>query len=103
MRVSQKTLFAVLALLSVAACLPQGFVYLSEYDPSILQEIRYHTYHNFVGRPIIGYNASECILTIQAARNLSLAQTYFVSLGYSIKVYDCYRPQKAVDDFYVWS
>ncbi|EAR99446.1 D-alanyl-D-alanine dipeptidase (macronuclear) [Tetrahymena thermophila SB210] len=94
---------AILLICNLIYCIPQGFVYLSEFDPTILQDIRYHGFHNFVGRPIVGYNASECILTIEAAQNISLAQKEFLSQGYSIKVYDCYRPQKAVEDFYQWS
>lgn len=53
-----------LSAVAAASSLPAGFVYLSEYDPSILQDIRYAGFHNFIGRPIIGYNAAECILTV---------------------------------------
>jgi len=47
--------------------LPQGFVRLRDIDPSILEEMRYAQYHNFVGRPITGYLHEECILTREAA------------------------------------
>jgi zinc D-Ala-D-Ala dipeptidase len=40
--------------------LPEGFVYLRDIDPTIVQDIRYAGSHNFVGRPIRGYLAAEC-------------------------------------------
>jgi D-alanyl-D-alanine dipeptidase len=78
-------------------------VRLSESDPTIIQEIRYFGSHNFVGRPIDSYNAAECILTDQAAHALSLVQLGMLSQNLSLKVYDCYRPQSAVNDFMVWA
>lgn len=82
--------------------LPSGFVYLDEYAPDILQDIRYATYHNFVGRPVDGYTQERCILTKVAARQLAKAQQHFKRLGYGLKVYDCYRPTRAVKDFMTW-
>ncbi|GII23772.1 M15 family metallopeptidase [Planosporangium mesophilum] len=82
---------------------PAGFVALSDVDHTILQDIRYDTYHNFVGRPIVGYRDPICILTRQAAEGLHRAQVAAQSLGYSLKVYDCFRPQRAVDDFVRWA
>lgn len=86
-----------------AAQLPLNFVYLKNIDPSILQEIRYATSHNFVGRPIAGYQTAECILTLPAAIALAAVQKELKKSALSLKVYDCYRPQQAVDDFIVWS
>lgn len=83
--------------------LPKGFVYLNDVDPSILQDIRYAGYHNFVGRPIKGYHAKECILTKKAADALSKVQAALLKSNLSLKVYDCYRPQRAVSDFVTWS
>jgi zinc D-Ala-D-Ala dipeptidase len=81
---------------------PAGFVALSDVDLTILQDIRYDTPHNFVGRPIAGYREPLCILTRQAAEALHRVQTAARARGYSLKVYDCYRPQRAVDDFVSW-
>jgi D-alanyl-D-alanine dipeptidase len=81
---------------------PAGFVALSDVDATILQDIRYDTDHNFVGRPIAGYREPLCILTRQAAESLHRVQTAARAHGYSLKVYDCYRPQRAVDDFVHW-
>lgn len=85
------------------ASLPSGFVYLKDVDPTIQQDIRYSTSHNFVGRPIKGYQSSTCILTKQAAYALKNVQTALRKQNLSLKVYDCYRPQMASDDFYAWS
>ena len=87
----------------VCSAIPEGFVSIANYDPSVVLEIRYAGYHNFIGRPIRGYEEPLCILTRQAAKALSAAQKEFQSMGYSIKAYDCYRPQRAVDNFVEWS
>lgn len=83
--------------------LPKNFVYLKDVAPSILQDIRYAGYHNFIGRPIKGYEAHECILTRQAADALAKVQATLLKSNLSLKVYDCYRPQRAVNDFLAWS
>ncbi|MCO5967545.1 M15 family metallopeptidase [Actinoallomurus soli] len=82
---------------------PKGFVALSDVDPTIIQEMRYPTKHNFVGRPIDGYRQPICILTRTAAQALHEVQQRLVRRGYSLKVYDCYRPQRAVNDFVAWA
>ncbi|MGK3207602.1 M15 family metallopeptidase [Amycolatopsis sp. MEPSY49] len=79
------------------------FVALSDVAPSILQDIRYATRHNFVGQRIDGYLEPTCILTRQAADGLRRAQAQVLRQGYTLKVYDCYRPQRAVDHFVRWA
>lgn len=83
--------------------LPADFVYLKDIDPSIQQDIRYYSAHNFVGKPIQGYLAPTCILTRPAAESLAKVQHELQQSKLSLKVYDCYRPQQAVDDFVRWS
>lgn len=83
--------------------LPAGFVYLKEVDSSIIQDVKYFTDDNFIGRPIKGYEAAECILTQEAAHALSKLQQQILPQHLSLKVYDCYRPQTAVNDFIAWS
>ncbi|WP_406080702.1 M15 family metallopeptidase [Micromonospora sp. NBC_00858] len=87
---------------SAAARLP-GFVVLSDLDPRIHADIRYATAHNFVGRPITAYQEPLCLLTRQAAEALRRVQDAALAGGHSLKVYDCYRPQPAVDDFVAWA
>ncbi|WP_327313723.1 M15 family metallopeptidase [Streptomyces sp. NBC_01235] len=82
---------------------PTDFVALRTVDPTILQEMRYFTPHNFVGEPIDGYRQPICILTRPAAEALHQAQTKLLRQGYTLKVYDCYRPQRAVNHFVRWA
>lgn len=82
---------------------PQGFVDLSDVDRTILLDIRYHTDHNFVGRRIEGYDAPRCLLTAQAAQALHQAQAAARIKNLSLKVYDCYRPLRAGEDFKRWA
>ncbi|MFJ9618595.1 M15 family metallopeptidase [Streptomyces noursei] len=82
---------------------PKEFVALRDVDPTIIQEIRYATPHDFMGVPVTGYREPLCILTRDAARALHRAQVAFLRRGYSLKVYDCYRPQRAVDHFVAWA
>jgi len=79
--------------------LPSGFVYLRDIDPSIIQDMRYAGLDNFMGRPVPGYKAPECILLRSAAKALSLTQKDLKNRGLSLKVYDCYRPKRAVRAF----
>lgn len=83
--------------------LPQGFVYLKDVDSSIIQDMKYITSDNFVGRPIAGYEKAQCILTREAAIALSKVQAELRHQSLGLKVYDCYRPQRAVNDFIAWS
>ncbi|MFH8405827.1 M15 family metallopeptidase [Streptomyces sp. NPDC018019] len=82
---------------------PPEFVALRDVDPTIRQEMRYFTPHNFVGVPVTGYRQPLCILTRDAARALHRAQVSFLRRGYTLKVYDCYRPQRAVNHFVSWA
>jgi D-alanyl-D-alanine dipeptidase len=81
---------------------PERFVSLAGRVPSIVVEMRYLTAHNFIGRPIRGYRDPLCIVTRETARALERVQASVRRRGYRLKVYDCYRPQRAVDDFVAW-
>ncbi|MFR9675729.1 M15 family metallopeptidase [Streptomyces sp. TR06-5] len=82
---------------------PREFVALRSVAPSVLRDLRYATRHNFTGTRIDGYRQPLCLLTGEAARALHRAQRRFLAQGYSLKVYDCYRPQRAVDHFVSWA
>jgi D-alanyl-D-alanine dipeptidase len=88
---------------SAGSALPRGFVYLRDIDPTIVQDIRYAGSHNFVGRPIKGYLAAECILSAPAANALATVQKMLAAKKLSLIVWDCYRPKRAVADFFQWS
>ena len=102
-------LLACLSFCILAACagasqtLPDGFVYLRDTAPTIKQDIRYFGANNFVGRRVNGYQAPECVLAKPAAEALARVQDDLARDGLTLKVFDCYRPQRAVDDFVAWS
>jgi D-alanyl-D-alanine dipeptidase len=103
-RVGLALINVMLPALAVAgSALPKGFVYLRDIDPTIVQDIRYAGSHNFVGRPIRGYLAAECILSEPAAKALEAAQRKLAEKKLSLVVWDCYRPKRAVNDFLQWS
>jgi D-alanyl-D-alanine dipeptidase len=80
-----------------------GFVDAAEAVPGLVVEMRYAGAHNFVGRPIAGYERPVCLLTRQAASALAAVQAELRASGRGLKVYDCYRPTTAVDDFAAWA
>jgi D-alanyl-D-alanine dipeptidase len=81
---------------------PRGFVDAAKVVPGLEVDIRYTTDVNFVGRPIKGYRAPRCLLTRRTAEALKKVQEELAPKGYGLKVYDCYRPQRAVNDFVRW-
>lgn len=83
--------------------LPEGFVFLKNVDPFIIENQRYFTKHNFVGKPISSYLSPHIICTKEAAENLKNANIEFKKLGYQLVVYDGYRPQRAVNEFMDWA
>lgn len=82
---------------------PQGFSSIAELDPSIELDIRYIGANNFLGRPVTGYEGAACILSTPAALALLDVQRAANELGLSLKIYDCFRPQRAVDNFVRWA
>ncbi len=89
-------------MLNLTSHLPEDFVYLEEVDLSIKQSIMYYTERNFVGKQVNGYKVCRAILTKQAALELQKLQQDIINDGYSLVVYDAYRPQKAVQHFIGW-
>jgi len=85
------------------AQLPDGFVYVKNKIPSIQSELRYYGNNNFVGKPINGYNKDVCILSTQATNALKKVQGELKTFNLSLKIYDAYRPQRAVNHFIAWA
>ncbi len=79
------------------------FVDIKEVIPQIELDMRYYGPHNFVGEKIDGYEAPKCILTKEAAEALSNVQKDLEPFSLTLKIYDCYRPQRAVDHFVRWA
>lgn len=96
-------LFFFFAINSYATQKTSDFVTLKSRVPSIQEDIRYDTSNNFIGRPIMGYKNPVCILTKQAAMVLLKVQNVLNKSNLGLRVFDCYRPQMAVDDFFQWS
>lgn len=82
---------------------PADFVDLSVVEPSILFDIRYAGRYNFVGERIPGYKAPKCLLTRKTAEALVQVQKDLKGKNFGLKIYDCYRPQRAVDFFVAWA
>lgn len=81
---------------------PRDFIDVKTLIPDLVVEMRYATAYNFVGRPIPGYKAARCLLTREAANALKEVADELRQRGFALKVYDCYRPQTAVDAFAAW-
>jgi D-alanyl-D-alanine dipeptidase len=88
---------------AMAGRLPPGFVYLRDVAPTIAQDMRYASYDNFTGRPLPGYDAPECVLRRDVAEALAKVQADLARRSLGLKVYDCYRPARAVAAFARWS
>jgi D-alanyl-D-alanine dipeptidase len=86
-----------------ASALPSGFVYLRDVALTIVLDMRYTTSENFIGTPIEGYIKPVAIATKEAAIALNNVQTDLQRFGLSLKIYDAYRPQLAVDHFVRWA
>lgn len=74
------------------------FVALSKASPEVVQDIRYATRENVLGRPLRGYEAAKCILRARTAAALMAVQATLARKGYGLSVFDCYRPVRAVQD-----
>ena len=71
--------------------------------PQMQFDMRYASSHNFVGRSIHGYEEPACLLTEPAVAALKKVEAKLLPMGLTLKAYDCYRPQRAVDDFVSWA
>ncbi|CAI8381036.1 MAG: D-alanyl-D-alanine dipeptidase [Flavobacteriaceae bacterium] len=96
-------LLGMVSTFSLAQELPENFVLIKDFVPSILVEMRYGTNNNFTGKPIPGYESRQAVITITTASALKKVQKELNKLGLGLKIFDAYRPQKAVNYFIKWS
>ncbi len=82
---------------------PDGFVDLNTIDSTIILEMRYFTDHNFLGTKVDGYECAKCIISKEAALSISKVQKELEPFGLTLKIYDCFRPQIAVEHFVRWA
>jgi zinc D-Ala-D-Ala dipeptidase len=83
--------------------LPGGFAYLRDIDPTIIQDIRYAGANNFMGRPLAGYGAGECVVKREVGVALKAIQQELARQKLSLKMFDCYRPARASHDMVLWA
>ena len=88
---------------AVAQVPPAAFVDAATVVPALIVDMRYAGAHNFVGRPIPGYDAARCWLTQPAGAALGEVARDFAPRGLVLKVFDCYRPARAVASFMRWA
>lgn len=114
-RTTGKALLGISAFILIAGCAHQkagttqkspeiaiDLVALSTLSPGVREDVRYVGSHNFMGRPVAGYEGAQCWLSRPAAQSLAAVQKELSASGLALKVYDCYRPQTAVNDFVRW-
>ena len=82
---------------------PANFVDAAELVPGLVLDMRYAGSHNFVGQPIDGYERAVCLLARAAAQALADVQRDLQSRGLGLKMFDCYRPRRAVAQFVRWA
>jgi D-alanyl-D-alanine dipeptidase len=80
-----------------------GFVDAAEVVDGLLVDMRYFGSDNFIGTRVNGYEAPRCLLTLQAAKALAAVQHDLSARGLGVKVFDCYRPLRAVAHFVRWT
>jgi len=88
---------------AAAQARPNAFVDAATVVPGLMTDMRYAGPHNFVGRPIDGYQRPRCLLTQEAAQALADVARELAPRGFIIKAFDCYRPVRAVADFERWA
>ncbi|TDQ23776.1 M15 family metallopeptidase [Tenacibaculum caenipelagi] len=97
------TLFLIASLAIQSQNLPKGFSYINDISPSIQKELRYCSNDNFIGSPVNGYEESVLIATTPTAKALKKVQDELTAKGLSLKIFDAYRPQTAVNHFVKWA
>ena len=81
----------------------ENFVAITDVVPDVILEIRYYSTYNFVGERIDGYEQPVALLTKQAADSLKVVSDELRKHGYRLKIWDSYRPQRAVNHFIRWA
>ena len=82
---------------------PDGFVEIREVIPGVEIDVRYFSKDNFVGERVDGYQDAKIYTTREAARALAQVQAELAAFGLGLKIFDAYRPQRAVDHFVRWA
>ena len=81
----------------------QEFVYMRDIIPDVVLDVRYFSDDNFMGVRVDGYRKPVVLISKTAGRALANVQAELRDQGLGLKVFDAYRPQKAVDHFVRWA
>lgn len=87
----------------LSTAVSDDFVDIKKVIPEVIVDARYYSGENFVGRRIDGYLANKCYLRKEAALALKEAYLEIASKNMTFKIFDCYRPQRAVNEFILWT
>jgi D-alanyl-D-alanine dipeptidase len=80
-----------------------GLVDIRQLAPDIAEDIKYAGSDNFVGTPVDGYLAPKCLLLKPAAEALARVERDLRAQHQRLKLFDCYRPARAVAHFVRWA
>jgi D-alanyl-D-alanine dipeptidase len=83
--------------------LPDGFVYIDEVIEDAIIDAKYWGTDNFVGRRIDGYERPLVAASREVAEGCAEAAKILRERSCFLKIYDAYRPQRAVEDFVRWA
>ena len=83
--------------------IPNSFVKVKDIIPDLNVELRYYSTQNFIGDTINGYKSNTLYLTRSAAIQLKNVQDELQKQNLCLKIYDGYRPQRAVNQFVLWA
>ena len=83
--------------------IPADFIDIATLVPQAQVRMAYLGTENFVGSKVDGYQANKCYLQQNAAQALVQVQQAAAAQGYTLWIFDCYRPQRAVNHFMRWA
>jgi D-alanyl-D-alanine dipeptidase len=83
--------------------IPAGFSRIDSVLQEVVLELRYASANNFTGRRVKGYDPPKKVLSTAALRALKRVQDSLMHLGLGLKIFDGYRPQRAVNHFMEWA
>lgn len=66
------------------------FVNIKDFSGNFILDMKYATKENFLQTKV--YDCASCYLRFKTVRSLIAANNEFKLKGYSIKIFDCYRP-----------
>lgn len=83
--------------------IPDGFARIGSVVPDLTVELRYASTANFTGSVVRGYNPAKRVLTLGTLNALKKVQDSLRTRGLGLKLFDGYRPQRAVNFFVEWA